>query len=102
MPLPFRERLTMLMPPSFFCRRRIAEEARSGEPELTVLAKLVPRGGTAVDIGANQGSSPMPSQTSPIGSSLSNPTPTMHSSRAGCCAVALRSTSWRSPTRLAV
>jgi FkbM family methyltransferase len=55
MPLPFRERLTMLMPPSFFYRRRIAEEARSGEPELTVLAKLVPRGGTAVDIGANQG-----------------------------------------------
>jgi FkbM family methyltransferase len=55
MPLPFRERLAMLMPPSFFYRRRIAEEARSGEPELSVLAKLLPRGGTAVDIGANQG-----------------------------------------------
>src|SRR5262245_41581302 len=55
MPLPLREWLTMLMPPSCFYRRRIAEEARSGEPELAVLAKLVPRGGTAVDVGANQG-----------------------------------------------
>ena len=55
MPLPFRERLTMLMPPSYFYRRRIAEETRSGEPELAVLAKLVPRGGTAVDVGANLG-----------------------------------------------
>ena len=45
----------MLLPPSFFYRRRIAQEARSGEPELSVLAKLVPRGGTAVDIGANVG-----------------------------------------------
>jgi FkbM family methyltransferase len=55
MPLPFREWLTMLLPPSYFYRRRIAEEARSGEPELAILAKLVPSGGTAVDIGANQG-----------------------------------------------
>src|SRR5437763_13019782 len=55
MSLPFRERLAMLVPPSFFYRRRIAEEARTGEPELAVLAKLVPRGGTAIDIGANQG-----------------------------------------------
>jgi FkbM family methyltransferase len=54
-PLPLREWLTMLIPPSHFYRRRIAEEARSGEPELALLAKLVPRGGTAVDIGANQG-----------------------------------------------
>jgi FkbM family methyltransferase len=55
MALPFRERLTMLMPPSHFYRRRIAEETRSGEPELAVLAELIPSGGTAVDIGANQG-----------------------------------------------
>src|SRR5439155_12033402 len=55
MPLPFRERLAMLMPPSLFYRRRIAEEARSGEPELTILTKLVPRGGTAVDVRANRG-----------------------------------------------
>lgn len=55
MPLPLRERLMMLMPPSVFYRRRIAQEARSGEPELAVLAELVPRGGTAVDVGANQG-----------------------------------------------
>jgi FkbM family methyltransferase len=55
MSLPFRERLTMLMPPSWFYRRRIGQETRSGEPELAVLAELVPSGGTAVDIGANQG-----------------------------------------------
>jgi len=55
MALPLREWLTMLVPPSYFYRRRIAEEARSGEPELAVLATLVPRGGTAVDTGANQG-----------------------------------------------
>jgi FkbM family methyltransferase len=55
MALPLREWPMMLMPPSYFYRRRIAEEARSGEPELAVLAKLVPHGGTAVDIGANQG-----------------------------------------------
>jgi FkbM family methyltransferase len=55
MPLPFRKKLTMLMPPSLFYRRRIAEETRSGEPELAVLGKLVPRGGTAIDVGANLG-----------------------------------------------
>src|SRR5690242_2798280 len=55
MPLPLRDKLTMLMPPSWFYRRRIMEEARSGEPELAVLGKLVARGGTAVDVGANQG-----------------------------------------------
>jgi FkbM family methyltransferase len=55
MPLPLREKLAMLMPPSFFYRWRIAEEARSGEPELAVLAKLVRRGGTAVDVGASRG-----------------------------------------------
>ena len=55
MALPVREKLTMLVPPSLFYRRRISEQARSGEPELAVLAKLVPSGGTAVDVGANQG-----------------------------------------------
>src|SRR5215467_294465 len=55
MPLSLREKLAMLMPPSVFYRRRIAEEARTGEPELTILTKLVRRGGTAVDVGANQG-----------------------------------------------
>jgi FkbM family methyltransferase len=43
------------MPPSLFYRRRIVEEARSGEPELAILAELVPPGGIAMDIGANQG-----------------------------------------------
>jgi len=45
----------MLMPPSLFYRQRIAAETQSGEPELAMLAKLVPRGGTADDVGANQG-----------------------------------------------
>jgi len=55
MALALREKLMMLTPPSLFYRRRIAEEARSGEPELAVLPKLVPRGGTAIDAGANLG-----------------------------------------------
>src|SRR5262249_54509517 len=55
MSLSLREKLTMLMPPSLFYRRRISEEACSGEPDLATLAELVPRGGTAVDVGANQG-----------------------------------------------
>src|SRR5205085_3866899 len=55
MPLSVVEKLAMLMPPSLFYRRRIAEEARSGEPELAVLAHLVPRGGTAIDVGASRG-----------------------------------------------
>lgn len=55
MALALREKLMMLTPPSLFYRRRIAEEVRSGEPELAVLPKLVPRGGTAIDAGANLG-----------------------------------------------
>jgi FkbM family methyltransferase len=55
MPLPFREKLTMLLPPSVFYRRRVAYETRTGEPELAHLADLVAHGGTAVDVGANQG-----------------------------------------------
>jgi FkbM family methyltransferase len=55
MALPWRERLAMALPPSWFYRRRIAEEVRAGEPELAVLSELVRRGGTAVDVGANQG-----------------------------------------------
>src|SRR5712671_3570654 len=55
MPLSWRETLAMLLPPALFYRRRIAREARAGEPELAVLDRLVRRGGTAIDIGANQG-----------------------------------------------
>src|SRR5204863_5826088 len=55
MPLSLRERFTMLMPPSVFYRQRIAQEAHTGEPELAVLAELVPRGGISVDVGANVG-----------------------------------------------
>jgi len=55
MALPLRECLTMLTSPARFYGRRIAEEAASGEPELGILADLLPRGGTAIDVGANQG-----------------------------------------------
>jgi FkbM family methyltransferase len=55
MPLPLRDKLKMLLPPSVFYRRRIAYEVRTGEPELAILAELMPRGGTAVDVGANEG-----------------------------------------------
>src|SRR6266568_3529488 len=55
MSLSFRERLTMLLPPSVFYQQRIAQEARTGEPELAVLAELMPHGGIAVDVGANVG-----------------------------------------------
>src|SRR5438270_7882993 len=55
MSLSFRERLTMLIPPSVFYRQRIAQEARTGEPELAVLTELVPCSGIAVDVGANVG-----------------------------------------------
>jgi FkbM family methyltransferase len=53
--LPLRDLLTLFTPPARYYRRRIAAEARSGEPELAVLDKLMRRGGTAVDVGANQG-----------------------------------------------
>jgi FkbM family methyltransferase len=55
MALSLREQLTMLLPPSVFYRQRIEREARTGEPELAVLAELVPRGGISVDVGANVG-----------------------------------------------
>ncbi|HEY7663518.1 MAG TPA: FkbM family methyltransferase [Xanthobacteraceae bacterium] len=55
MALPWREKLTMLMPPSLFYRRRIAREAKTGEPELAVLSELLAAGGIAVDVGANLG-----------------------------------------------
>jgi FkbM family methyltransferase len=55
MSLPWREKLAMLLPPSAFYRRRIAYEAATGEPELAVLDQIVRRGGTAVDVGVNQG-----------------------------------------------
>src|SRR5215470_780552 len=51
----WRETLAMLLPPAWFYRRRIAQEAGAGEPELAALDRLMRRGGTAVDIGANQG-----------------------------------------------
>lgn len=56
MPLPLGDRLKMLMmPASLYYGRRIVDEAEWGEHELSVLAQLAAPGGTAVDIGANQG-----------------------------------------------
>ncbi len=55
MSLPWRDKLKMLLPSSLYYRRRIAYELRTGEPELAILAELMPRGGTAVDVGANEG-----------------------------------------------
>src|SRR2546429_4756622 len=56
MALPLKERLTsLLVPSSLYYRRRIADEAAWGEHELDVLGQIVTPGGTAVDVGANQG-----------------------------------------------
>ena len=55
MTLPLRHWLDMLLPPSLYYRRRIAEEAAGGEPELHMLRELMPSRGLAVDVGANQG-----------------------------------------------
>jgi hypothetical protein len=55
MPLPLVEKLSLLLPPTFYYRRRIARESRTGELELGALAQLIGRGGTTIDVGANQG-----------------------------------------------
>jgi FkbM family methyltransferase len=55
MALPLADRLAMLTPPAWYYRRRIAYETRTGEPELAALRTLIAPGGTAVDVGANQG-----------------------------------------------
>jgi FkbM family methyltransferase len=56
MAFTWKERLTMaLAPSSFYYRGRIADEATWGEHELYVLDRIMARGGTAVDVGANQG-----------------------------------------------
>jgi hypothetical protein len=102
MTLSLPERLAMLMPPSVFYRRRIAQEARTGEPELAVLAELVPGAVLPSTSVQTLGSSPTPSPTSPIAFSPSNLTPTTPSSHVGCCAIAPRCTRLHSPTRPAV
>ncbi len=56
MTLSLKERLvTTFVPSSFYYRRRVADEATWGEHELAVLDKFVTRGGTAIDVGANDG-----------------------------------------------
>jgi FkbM family methyltransferase len=44
-----------LMPSALYYRRRLADEAEWGEHELDMLAEIMAPGGTAVDVGANQG-----------------------------------------------
>lgn len=56
MTLPLKERLIMhLVPATLYYWRRIADEARWGEHELSALRAILAPGGTAVDVGANQG-----------------------------------------------
>jgi FkbM family methyltransferase len=54
--LPWKQRLAMaFVPARLYYRYRIADEARWGEHELSVLGDIVLPGGTAIDVGANQG-----------------------------------------------
>lgn len=56
MPLTWNERITtMLVPSSLYYARRIADEAAWGEHDLYVLDRIMSPGGTAIDVGANQG-----------------------------------------------
>ena len=56
MTLPLKERLIMhLVPAAIYYWRRIVDEARWGEHELSALRAILAPGGTAVDVGANQG-----------------------------------------------
>jgi FkbM family methyltransferase len=56
MGLSLKQRLvTAFVPSPLYYRGRIADEAAWGEHELSVLPKFVPRGGTAIDVGANDG-----------------------------------------------
>jgi FkbM family methyltransferase len=56
MALSLKEQLvTRLVPSSLYFRRRIADEATWGEHELWALKKFVRGGGTAIDVGANDG-----------------------------------------------
>jgi len=47
--------VTTFVPSLLYYRGRVADEATWGEHELSVLPKFVPRGGTAIDVGANDG-----------------------------------------------
>jgi FkbM family methyltransferase len=53
--LAWEDLRALLKPPSAYYRRRIADETRSGEPELALVPELMRRRGTAIDAGANQG-----------------------------------------------
>jgi FkbM family methyltransferase len=53
--LPWHDLRALMTPPSRYYKWRIAEETVQGEPELALLKELMPDGGTAIDVGANQG-----------------------------------------------
>jgi FkbM family methyltransferase len=56
MSLQLSDRLIMILVPStLYYSRKIAVEAAWGEHELVILGELVSPGGTAIDVGANQG-----------------------------------------------
>jgi FkbM family methyltransferase len=55
MGLSFDDRLKLFVPAWLYYPHKIAKCTRLGEPELRILADLVPRGCTALDIGANRG-----------------------------------------------
>ena len=56
MSLPWTEALTArLMPAGVYYARRLSDEQAWGEHELYLLGEIVRPGGTAVDVGANQG-----------------------------------------------
>ena len=42
--LPWEDLRVLVTPPSRYYRRRVAEETLSGEPELALIAELMPRG----------------------------------------------------------
>src|SRR5262245_4451774 len=56
MTLPLRDWMTArFVPSAVYYRRRLADEQEWGEHELGVLGEIMAPGGTAVDVGANQG-----------------------------------------------
>ena len=55
MALSLEDRLKMLLPGALYYPRKVAKEMAKREPELGLLASLVPRGGTAIDVGCNRG-----------------------------------------------
>jgi len=53
--LSIHDQLKQLVPGCLYYPHKIAQLARNGEPELRILRDIVPRGRTAIDVGANRG-----------------------------------------------